>query len=116
MKQLALILVSAGALGACSSAPKPDAQMAAARSMVSQAHTASQHAPQELRAAQAKLERAELAYAREDYIDARLLAEQAEVDARHALALARSERQQAAAAQVNQGIDALKQQLERRGQ
>jgi hypothetical protein len=69
--------------------------------MVAQAApAASQYAAEELRAAQAKLERAEALYAREQHIPARLLAEQAEVDAKLAWAIADSERARRELAEV----------------
>jgi len=53
---------------------------------------AHRYAPGELRLAQHKLARAELAMARDDWRTARRLAEEAEVDARYAWALAENER------------------------
>ena len=53
---------------------------------------AHRYAQPELKLAQAKLARAEQAMTREDWRAARRLAEQAEVDARYAWALAESER------------------------
>ena len=53
---------------------------------------ASHYAPAELAAAQSKLERAEQALARDDRVQARRLAEEAEVDARFAWAMAENER------------------------
>ena len=116
MKRAAMIC-SAVALGACASAPPPVAELAAARTMVSTAQpAASRHAPQELRAAQAKLARAEDAMVRERYVAARLLAEQAEVDARLAWIMAESARSRDAAAEVNRSIEVLRKELEGRGQ
>jgi chromosome segregation ATPase len=104
-------------LAACASMPPPHQQMGAARAMVAQAHTvAAQDAPLELSTAQTKLARAEEAMKREDYVNARILAEQAEVDAKYAWTLAENARAQRASAEVNQGINALRQELERRGQ
>jgi hypothetical protein len=75
--------------------------MSAARAMVAQAApAASQYAPEELRVAQAKLERAEALYAREQHIPARLLAEQAEVDAKLAWSIGESERARQALVEV----------------
>lgn len=105
------------ALGACASTPPPVADVAAARSAVAQAQpSASRHAPDQLHAALTKLERAEIAFANEDYVLARRYAEQAQVDARLAMARAEESRMREAVTQVNQGLDVLKQQLERRGQ
>jgi chromosome segregation ATPase len=104
-------------LAACASMPPPHQQMGAARAMVAQAHTvAAQDAPLELSTAQTKLARAEEAMKRADYVNARILAEQAEVDAKYAWTLAENARAQRASAEVNQGINALRQELERRGQ
>jgi hypothetical protein len=81
------------ALGACASAPPPDADLAAARASLLQAEpVAHRYARAELKLAQDKLARAEQAMTREDWREARRLAEQAEVDARYAWALAESER------------------------
>lgn len=116
LKGLAAAALIAG-LAACASMPPPHQQMGAARAMVAQAHTvAAQDAPLELSTAQTKLARAEEAMKREDYVNARILAEQAEVDAKYAWTLAENARAQRASAEVNQGINALRQELERRGQ
>jgi hypothetical protein len=82
------------ALAACaSSAPPPTIELAAARAAIEQAGPAVAHyAPAELAAAQSKLERAEQALARDDRTQARRLAEEAEVDARLAWAMAENER------------------------
>lgn len=116
LKGLAAAALIAG-LAACASMPPPHQQMGAARAMVAQAHTvAAQDAPLELSTAQTKLARAEEAMKRADYVNARILAEQAEVDAKYAWTLAENARAQRASAEVNQGINALRQELERRGQ
>ena len=100
MKKLLWTMAAAVLAAGCTTTP-PDAEMGAARAMLSQAQPiASQYAPGELRAAQAKLERAEALYAREQYIDARLLAEQAEVDAKLAWSIAESERARQGLAEV----------------
>jgi hypothetical protein len=103
------------ALGACASTPPPTEQLAAARAMVSQAQpVASKDAPQELQSAQAKLARAEHAMERGDYMNARIFAEQADVDAKYALTLAENARAQRAAAEIATGIRTLRDELERR--
>lgn len=82
------------ALVACATAsPPPDSDLAAARTAILQAEpVAHRYAPAELRVAQDKLARAEQAMARDDWREARRLAEEAEVDARYARALAENER------------------------
>ena len=88
-----LILPIALALAACVSAPPPATELASARAAIEQAEPfASHYAPAELAAAQKKLERAEQALARDDRVQARRLAEEAEVDARFAWAMAENER------------------------
>ena len=84
-------LAAFAALAACASTDPPESQVAAARAMVAQARPVAQtDAPSELAAAQEKLARAETAMQRGHHAHARLLAEQAEADAR--LAWAASER------------------------
>lgn len=113
MRRIAAIALTL-ALGACAAPYKPVAELAAARTMVSNAQpAAARYAPQELRAAQAKLARAEAAMAAEEYEAARRLAEQAEVDAKLAWSIAESERARQAVAELNQSIDVLQKELER---
>ena len=103
MKKLLVCAAAAVATlaGCATNTPAPVAEMSAARAMVSQAQpAASQYAPNELRAAQAKLERAEAAMAQEKHTEALILAEQAEVDAKLAWTIADSERAKQALAEV----------------
>ena len=111
------LALGAFALAACASTPPPTAEMAAARASVAGAQSiGARYAPDQLRMAQTKLQDAEAAMAREDHERARRLAEQASVDARLAQSMAESERMQTAAAEVNQSIRTLKQQLDGRTQ
>lgn len=82
-------------LAACTTTPPPTEQLAAARAMVAQAQpmTVADGLP-ELKIAQAKLARAEDSMQRGDYVEARIFAEQAEVDARYAWTLAENARMQ----------------------
>jgi chromosome segregation ATPase len=105
----------AAALAACSSTPQPTEQLDAARAAVSQAQpVAVRDGGPELKTAQAKLARAEDAMQRGDYVDARIFAEQAEVDARYAWTLAENARLQRAAAEVDQSVKVLRGELDRR--
>ncbi len=89
MRWLALLAV----LAACASEPPPTAELASARAAVEHAGAVvAQYAPNELAAAQAKLKLADGALARGDYLRARRLAEEAEVDAQLAWALSENER------------------------
>jgi septal ring factor EnvC (AmiA/AmiB activator) len=76
MKRLALFFLP---LAACATTEPPVSEMAAAREMVAQARA---DAPQDLATAQSKLAHAEAAMQREQYEHARLLAQQAEADAK----------------------------------
>jgi chromosome segregation ATPase len=116
LKRIAAAVLAAGLAG-CASVPPPQAQLAAARAMVSQAQAvAARDAAFELNTAQAKLARAEQAMKRDDYVNARIYAEQAEVDAKYAWTLAENARAQRAAAEVGKGINALREELQRRSQ
>lgn len=104
-------------LTACATPQPPLPQLAAARSAISQAQSlASRYAPAELQAARTKLARAEAAYRGNEWTEARRLAEQAEVDAGFALAVAENERSRRASAELAQSIDQLKRELESRAQ
>jgi hypothetical protein len=109
--------VLAAAVAGCASEPPPVAEIASARTMMTQASPdASRYAPQLLREAQSKLALAEVAMSKGDNEQARRLAEKAEADARLAWASAEHQRSQQALAEVNQGIQVLKQELDRRTQ
>ena len=86
-----LVLLSVLAAVACATEPPPGAALASARAAVEQAGAA-RHAPAELSAARTKLTRAQDAAARGDNLQARRLAEEAEVDARLAWAMSENER------------------------
>ena len=68
----------------------------------------------ELYTAQTKLARADAAMQRGDYRNARIFAEQAEVDAKYAWTLAESARMQRAAAELDRSVRTLRDELERR--
>ena len=105
----------AAALGACTSIPQPTEQVEAARAAVAQAQpAAAREGAAELQIAQAKLARAEDAMQRGNYVEARVLAEQAEVDARYAWTVGENARQRRAAAEAQQSVGALQQELDRR--
>jgi hypothetical protein len=110
-----IALAAALALAGCADAPPPTDQLAAARAMVSQAQpVAAREAPLELNAAQGKLAHAEDSMQRGEYEAARRYAEQAEVDARLAWTSAENARAQRAVAEIEQGIQTLRRELDRR--
>jgi len=85
------------ALAACATTDPPESEMAAARAMVAQARPVAQAAaPTELATAEGTLARAETALQRGHYEHARLLAEEAEADARLAWTTAEAARLQGA--------------------
>lgn len=109
------VLLSLALLAACSSTPRPTDQVQSARAAVSQAQPlAALGGAPELGTAQAKLAGAEEAMQRGDYTRARILAEQAEVDARYAWTLGENARLQRAAAQIGQDVQQLRDEIERR--
>ncbi|MFJ2388678.1 DUF4398 domain-containing protein [Pseudomonas koreensis] len=76
-------LVIAAALSACAGAPIPDQQVSLSKDVVNRAVSAEapQYAPLEMQAAQDKMFLIERALGEKNYPQARLLAEQIEVDA-----------------------------------
>jgi hypothetical protein len=112
-----LIPLAALALAACATTDPPERELGAARAMVSQARPiAGNDAPQELAEAQLKLSRAEAAMQRGHYEHARILAQQAEADAKVAWTVAESVRAQRSAAEVQDANRALREEMERKGQ
>jgi hypothetical protein len=110
-------LVLALALAACSSMPRPTEQIDAARAAVSKAEpVVSQEGAMELRVAQYKLALSQQEAERGDHANARIYAEQAQVDADYARAIADNARVQRAAADANQSVRRLQEELDRRTQ
>jgi type IV pilus biogenesis protein CpaD/CtpE len=128
MKNLQLINAPAGAikmvcavsllalLVGCASTPAPDTQMAVAEAAVQTANTSntSEHAPRELQIAISKLASARQAYERKDYIEARKLAQQAELDAQVALTRAQSVSATKAAQESGEAARVLREEINRK--
>jgi len=109
-----LAVLAATALAGCAtSSDAPKEQMAVANSAVDQATGNAAEAPAELATARDKLARANAAMARQDYVAARHLADEAAADAALAQATARSSRSSRALAEVNESIRQLQAQLNR---
>jgi Domain of unknown function (DUF4398) len=109
------LCAAAFALAACATTDAPESELGAARAMVSQARpVADRDAPQQLAEAQQKLARAEAAMQRGHYEHARILAEQAEADAKLAWTVAENVRVQRTAAEVQDGVRALREETERK--
>ena len=110
-------LAAALLTSACAGNP-PVAQIAVAKAAVNNASAAgaNEFAPLPLRSAQQKMEAAQQAMATEDYQTARLLSEEAEVDALLSTATARSVKAQRAVSQLQQDNNVLRQEIDRKTQ
>ena len=114
LQRIAAVALALG-LAACSSMPQPTEQIDGARAAVSKAEpVVVQDGAMELRVAQYKLARAEQDAKRGDYANARIYAEQAQVDADYARAIADNARVQRAAAEADQSVRRLQDELDRR--
>lgn len=105
-------------IAGCASIPAPTEQMAVSKVAVSNATSAggNEFAPQALKSAMEKMDAAERAMAEQDYLRARQLAEQAQVDAQLAAITARSAKAQKAAQELQEGNRVLQQEIERNAQ
>jgi len=109
--------VAALFIAGCASTP-PIEQMTIAKVAVDNATSAggNEFAPLPLKSALEKMDAAERAMAAEDYVLARQLAEQAQVDAQLAAATARSAKAQKAASALQEDNRVLRQEIERKAQ
>ncbi|WP_445179033.1 DUF4398 domain-containing protein [Pseudomonas sp. McL0111] len=109
----ACLLVMAGALSACASAPAPDQQISLSRDAVNRAVAAeaTQYAPLEMKAAQDKMFLMERAMGERNYVQARVLAEQIEADASLAERKAQAVKLQKQLTDARSGIQVLKQEM-----
>lgn len=110
-------LVAAGALfvASCASIPAPTEQMTISRAAVTEATNAgsSIYAPTQLKTAMEKMGGAEQALSEKNYEQARNLAEQAQVDAQLALAMARAAKAKKAAAALHEDNRVLREEMNR---
>ena len=100
------------------SVPAPTEQMAVSRAAVNNASNAgsNEFAPVQLRSAMEKMDAAERAMGEKNYARARLLAEEALVDARLAETTARAAKAQKAAEAVQEDNRVLRKELDRKAQ
>lgn len=100
----------------CASIPPPTEQIAVAKSALASAASAggSEYASVEMASAQEKLDRAQKAMEKEDYENARWLAEQAQADARLAEKKAQSAKAQKAANVIQDDIRVLREEINRK--
>jgi len=96
--------------------PAPTEQMAVSRAAVSNASSAggNEFAPLQLKSAMEKMDGAERAMAEKNYVRARQLAEQAQVDAQLAEAMARSAKAQKAADALREDNRVLRKEIDRK--
>jgi predicted S18 family serine protease len=101
------------ALGGCANTPPPLAELARADASINMAEQAGarDQAPLELDSAREKLRQARDATAAEDYVTARRLAEQAQVEAELAQAKAQSAQAQQMVQQVRESIRILREEI-----
>ena len=108
-------IASAILIVSCAGIPAPTEQMAVSKVAVSNATSAggNEFAPLQLKSAMDKMDAAERAMTAEDYLQARQLAEQAQVDAQLAATTARSVKAQKAAGALQEDNRVLRQELDR---
>lgn len=102
--------------GGCASTPdRPEGELATAAANIDQAQQAgaAEYSAAELAAAQDKLARARAAAERDETVMARRLAEQAALDAELANAMTRSRKAESAVGELNDTIEALRDEIER---
>jgi Domain of unknown function (DUF4398) len=103
-------------IAGCASIPPPTEQMAVSKSALANAVSAggSEYAPVEMRTAQEKMDRANRAMDKEDYENARWLAEEAQADARLAEKKAQSAKAQKAVSVMQDDIRVLREEINRK--
>jgi cell division protein FtsB len=118
MLNVGLSVAAAILVAGCASIPAPTEQLAVSKMAVTNATSAggNEFAPLQLKSAMEKLDAAEKAMSQEDYVLARQLAEQAQVDAQLAAATARSAKAQKAVGVLQEDNSVLRQELNRKAQ
>ncbi|NTV10135.1 MAG: DUF4398 domain-containing protein [Zoogloea sp.] len=114
---LCVVMTSASIfMAACASTPPPTEQLAVSTAAVARAASAggAELAPAQMQTARGKLDRAKEAMAAGDYDLARSLAQEAQVDAQLAETQARSNKAQKAAAELQESIRVLRDELDRK--
>lgn len=103
-------------MAGCASVPPPTAQIAVAKVEVNNAMSvgSNEYAPVQLKTAMDELNAAEKANAAEDYEQARIMAERAEVDAKLAAATSNTAKAQKAAEAVKTDANVLRHEIDRK--
>lgn len=115
-RPISVIGCAAVVIVGCASVPPPTEQIAVAKSALASAASAggNEFASVEMRAAQEKLDRAHQAMDKEDFENARWLAEQAQTDARLAEKKAQSAKAQKAVSVIQDDIRVLREEINRK--
>lgn len=115
-RALGAIGIAAFVVAGCASVPKPTEQIAVSRSAIANAVGAggNEYAPVEMMSARDKMSRADRAMDKEDYEDARKLAEQAQADARLAEKIAQSAKARKAAVVTGEDNRVLREEINRK--
>lgn len=118
IRMVTVTIFAAICLVGCQSIPPPIDQMATSKSAINNALSAggNEFAPLQLKSAMEKMETAERAMAEKNYVIARRLAEQAQVDAELAEATARSGKAKKAAEALQDSSRVLRQEIQRQNQ
>lgn len=118
LHRIGLLTAVAIVVAGCASIPAPTEQMAVSKAAVTSASSAggNEFAPTSLKLAMEKMDAAERAMTQKEYVLARQLAEQAQVDAQLAAATARSAKAQKAARELQEGNRVLRQEIDRNAQ
>lgn len=105
-------------MSGCASTPPPTEQVAVSTAAVARAakEGGGELAPMELQMAREKLEQAKAAMTAQEYDRARILAEEAQVDAQLAEAKAHSGKARKAAEELQKGVQVLHEELDRKSQ
>ncbi|MEQ1532422.1 MAG: DUF4398 domain-containing protein [Sideroxydans sp.] len=114
--KLGIVIGSAALLAACAGVQPPLEQMATSKAAVDTAVStgANEFAPVQIKSAMEKMTRAEKAMSDENYEAAKQQAEQAQVDAQLATAMARSAKAKKAADALQEDSQILRQELDRK--
>ena len=116
MRKFGVAVAAVILMAGCASTPAPVEQMAVSRTAVSNESNAevNEFAPLQLKSAKEKMVAAEKAIVAKDYVLARQLAEEAQVDAQLAGAMARSAKAKKAADALQEDSRILRQEIERK--
>jgi phosphate/sulfate permease len=118
MQRIAITATTTIFMASCAGIPAPTEQMAVSKVAVTNATSAggNEFAPLLLKSAMEKMDGAERAMTAKNYLQARQLAEQAQVDAQLAATTARSIKAQKAAGALEESNQVLRQEIDRKVQ